>query len=409
MIATAALQSIVTARIPAPVTIVAGFFLAASLALGVYIPVFVLPKPSGQFAIGTLVRSIAAKSESRPEVVVQIWYPVDGAPADRGASYRPYPPSALPWKTSHLALVRTHAITAAIVSARQSQFPVVIFLPSWSGQRGQNMVQVEHLVSNGFVVVGVDHPHGSAITFFADGRIVRETADAVENYSSEESFQAFLRAGEKRVRIRVREVQSVIDAISEWDHREGDPFKGRFDLDRLGVFGHSLGGAVAAEACRVDRRLRAGANLDGMLFGQAAVEGTSTPFLFFTEDVSPRSKSPRDSREGRMSMGLEMHKTAISRSLNRFGGYSVVIRGAGHKNYCDSPLYSPLRILTGAGPIRPDHAFEIINDYLLGFFEKHLCGREVHLLDALSNRFPDVQVNAMAVPASPLSSPTTSH
>jgi hypothetical protein len=270
------------------------------------------------------------------------------------------------------------------------------------------MVQVEHLVSNGFVVVGVDHPYGSAITLFADGRILREIPDQGEDYSSEESFQAFLRAGEKRVSIRVQEVQSVIDALSEWNNRKRDHFEGRFDLDHLGVFGHSLGGAVAAEACRVDRRLRAGANLDGMLFGQSAVEGTTAPFLFFTEDVSPPPKAARNSRAGRMSLGLEKHRAAISQSLSRFGGYSVVIRGAEHKNYCDSPLYSPIRMLTGAGPISPEYSFRVINDYLLEFFKKQLCGRKAPLLDDASKQFPGIQLRGMPTPASPRISRTTS-
>src|SRR5690606_24485835 len=42
------------------------------------------------------------------------------------------------------------------------------------------------------------------------------------------------------------------------DLNQGDPtFAGRLDTGSIGVFGVSLGGLVAAEACRIDRRLKA--------------------------------------------------------------------------------------------------------------------------------------------------------
>ena len=41
------------------------------------------------------------------------------------------------------------------------------------------------------------------------------------------------------------------------------PFQERLDLDRIGVFGHSFGGRVAARACQLDDRLKAGILCDG--------------------------------------------------------------------------------------------------------------------------------------------------
>jgi hypothetical protein len=42
-------------------------------------------------------------------------------------------------------------------------------------------------------------------------------------------------------------------------------FAGRLDLGRIGMFGHSLGRAASASTMLVDRRVRAGADLDGPL------------------------------------------------------------------------------------------------------------------------------------------------
>ena len=57
-----------------------------------------------------------------------------------------------------------------------------------------------------------------------------------------------------------------------------------FDLDRIGMFGHSLGGATAAATMLVDRRLRAGLDMDGFLFGKVADTGLRKPFMLFAGD-----------------------------------------------------------------------------------------------------------------------------
>jgi pimeloyl-ACP methyl ester carboxylesterase len=64
---------------------------------------------------------------------------------------------------------------------------------------------------------------------------------------------------------------------------EADPsgrFVGRLDLQRVGVFGHSLGGATALQFCHDDLRCKAGIDVDGAPFGSVIAEGVSQPFLF---------------------------------------------------------------------------------------------------------------------------------
>ena len=58
-------------------------------------------------------------------------------------------------------------------------------------------------------------------------------------------------------------------------------------------------------------------------------------------------------------------------------------------NFCDSPLYSPIRRLTHAGRIPPERAMEIINAYVLSFFQANLNDREETLLDAPSSPYPE--------------------
>jgi hypothetical protein len=59
---------------------------------------------------------------------------------------------------------------------------------------------------------------------------------------------------------------------------------GKLDVSRVGIFGHSLGGAAAAAAMLTDSRFACGANLDGSVWGDVIYEGLSKPFLIFNTE-----------------------------------------------------------------------------------------------------------------------------
>src|SRR5205823_4443949 len=107
---------------------------------------------------------------------------------------------------------------------------------------------------------------------------------------------------------------------------------------RVGVFGHSFGGATAAEACRLDRRCKAGADLDGTPYGPVARAGLPQPFLFV------RGDEEWDSEE-RPAMD------AIVQSAPTDHG-AIMIRGARHFNFADTAVtFAPMaRPLGCAGP-----------------------------------------------------------
>lgn len=72
-------------------------------------------------------------------------------------------------------------------------------------------------------------------------------------------------------------------------------------------------------------------------------------------------------------------------------GYLVLVPGAFHPNFSDLPLMSPLtRWLGITGPIDPHRAHTIVNAFSVAFFDRHLKGMAVPLLDRPAERFPDV-------------------
>jgi len=52
-------------------------------------------------------------------------------------------------------------------------------------------------------------------------------------------------------------------------------FTGRLDMTRVGVFGHSFGGAAALQFCHEDSRCKAGIDVDGAPHGSAIQAGST--------------------------------------------------------------------------------------------------------------------------------------
>ena len=65
------------------------------------------------------------------------------------------------------------------------------------------------------------------------------------------------------------------------------------DARRVGAFGHSNGGATAADAMLSDHRIRAGFDLDGAIYGPAATRGLNRPFGFMLGDTTRRKRRRR--------------------------------------------------------------------------------------------------------------------
>jgi hypothetical protein len=278
----------------------------------------------------------------------------------------------------------------------------LIFSPSWAGRRDQNTIQVEEFASHGYVVVGIDHPYGTKLTVFPDGRAMESTLGEWMDFSSDESMRKSTENAERQLQIRTADVRFVLDALERLDQCDsGGLFTGRLDTSRAGVFGHSFGGAVAAEACHLDSRFRAGVNLDGCLFGESAKEGIEQPFLTMSDD-SPLAATwlaatPSGPRRRRL-MFLEQDVQDIRRSINRYGGYWLSIGGASHQNYCDSPFFTPFRRLSGAGSIDRRRAIRIVNDYALAFFGQYVLGREWALQSLARQRYPEVRIELWQPP-----------
>ena len=162
-----------------------------------------------------------------------------------------------------------------------------------------------------------------------------------------------------------RWADDLVDVSKQLDSwNQSDLFKGKLDLERVGVFGHSRGGGAAGEALLRKSRIKAGANLDGVQWGQIADTAFQKPFLFLSADW------PAEHQD------LNAH-AYVNKSKDVF--YEGMIRQSGHPNFMDIPYMIPFQAISQAGSIDPDQAIEISGKVVARFFDKHLKMADVDM------------------------------
>ncbi len=391
-------------RNPASMRIVPAIGIALLLTLTAaftyVLPMFRLPQPAGKYAVGTRVLYLVdpARMETHVSgpaqpraIVAQIWYPAhpDG---QHLASYRRR--SETTWLSSYMGVLWTHSYLNAPVASDGAPFPVLLFNPAWKGQRTQNTFQVEDLASHGFIVAGIDHTYNSGPVSFPDGRVIRtvDVHDISDFHST--TLEQQMAIGDREVRIQAGDDILVLNHLAAANLDPKSPWFHRVDADNAGAFGHSFGGAVAAQTCFEDSRVKAALNEDGWLFGDVITQGLNKPFMVMSDsdpEITPaqlNSKNVETRRQAELDVQDEANQR---RTMRQFGGYYLTILGARHDNFRDRTLYSPLRRLTEAGKISPWRAHQIIEAYTLEFFSHYLLNKPAPLLTAVGSPFKEVQ------------------
>ncbi len=370
--------------------------LLASALLSYLFPIFTLPELTGKYQVGTTSIYLVDRSrielcdrstQSNRSLVVQVWYPT----LQTNGIKAPYlsDPRLIPTGTfSHLGLIKTNATLEASIATAEAPYPVIIYTPSWSGYRTDNTFQTQELASHGFVVIALEHACSVPMAIYPDGRIIYSNLSA-DYTSSDAAFTKLIQVGAEQLILRTQDIQFVLDRLPEIATNK--LFKAAFNLDRIGIFGHSFGGAAAAQACSIDPRLKAGMNMDGLLFGSVAQSGATQQFLFMNSDyprptaATMQAANERKRREQQTDIwGYEQR----DRWFQHHGGYNLTLRQSAHMNFSDYPLRS--RIANDGGKIAPKRAMKIVNAYTVAFFDRALKGQPTPLLDRVTPKSPNL-------------------
>jgi hypothetical protein len=237
---------------------------------------------------------------------------------------------------------------------------------------------MESLASHGYIAVGIDHTYGALVTVFQDGRVALNNPAALPSNVSDDEAQ---RARETLEATYAADVRFVLDQLTLLnDGKLDNKFTGKFDFDRVGLFGHSTGGGAIVLACSLDVRCKAGLGMDAWVvpIPQRVVPNPlMQPFLFMRSEVWASKEN-----DARLD---ELYGTLKS------SGYRMTIRGTQHYGFTLLPLLTPLApAFKLKGPLDGQRAMQIITDYMLAFFDKHLKNQTAPLLDGSSSAYPEV-------------------
>jgi len=161
-------------------------------------------------------------------------------------------------------------------------------------------------------------------------------------------------------------------------------------MTRVGVFGHSFGGATAAQFCHDDHRCKAGIDIDGAPFGSVVREGLRQPFMFILSDHGDTSDP--------VSRQILANIQSIYDRLPADGRLRIAIRGAFHFTFSDDGALLKSRIVRGVlrllGKLGIDGRRQLaVTAYCLhSFFDAYLKGASVSGLKISSPLYPEIQV-----------------
>ncbi|GAA2483346.1 alpha/beta hydrolase [Streptomyces gobitricini] len=335
-----------------------------------------LPPPTGAYVVGRDTLHLVDKSRPDPwvpeaggrELMVSMYYParpgggrtapyMTAAEAqafidDRGLT------DAVPART--LSGTRTNARPAA--APVRGKFPLVVLSPGFTVNRSTLTILAEELASQGYVVATVDHAYESAGTAFPGGRLL----DCVACDKIKPGGYGVVPKG------RAKDVSFLLDRLladkhPAWRHARV------IDRKRIGMAGHSIGGASAATTMAGDDRVRAGADMDGSFMEPVPAEGLGgRPFMM----LGTGDDDPSWIRDWPL---LDGWKRWIS------------VTGSGHFTFTDVPvLADQLGLLPPDEPLSGKRSQEITRAYVTAFFDLHLKGVDRNLLDGPTAEHPEV-------------------
>jgi pimeloyl-ACP methyl ester carboxylesterase len=162
----------------------------------------------------------------------------------------------------------------APLSEQTQQFPVLIFSHGYGLNPETYSALSAEIASRGYVVASINHTFGANPTIFDDNHItwakklpIEEPSKYLDDWSNDQLF--------------------VIDQLIQMNASLQSMFYGKLDLSRIGIFGHSYGGAAAYFSAEKDPRISAVLNIDGTMFNFED-HYINQPFAYFlSKDHQP--------------------------------------------------------------------------------------------------------------------------
>lgn len=346
-----------------------------------------LPKPTGPYEVGrttfhwvdTLrVDSLSPSPYSKRELIVWIWYPATVSKTDTLVPYDRSPWEKETDEQSNLLFslifarngtkIHAHSFQNPPLTDKQAKFPVLLMKSGIGTLATDYTTLAEDLASHGYIVVGSDAPYSTFAIMMPDGRVINRTHEGNPGETASmtsESTKLFNRL----ISIWTDDARFVLNKLEQINSSDtSSKFFNRIDTNSIGIFGHSFGGATAAQFCAIEPRCKAGINLDGSPYGSVIETGMDKPFMFLLADHA-KENDP-------ISVKIKSNIKSIYNSVTA-DKYWFYLTGSQHFNFSDIPYQKEwliMRLSGATGSIGRRHGTELINSTVLNFFNVYLKG-----------------------------------
>jgi len=262
------------------------------------------------------------------------------------------------------------------------RYPLILFSHGATGVLESNTSSCEELASNGYVVVAVAHPYQAMFTrnlengqiTLADSKYLNQVM--TDNGSDDPVHEkSILEASQGWLKIRSADMNFVLDTLlKKAKSGEEGPYS-RIDSEKIGLFGHSLGGATVVSVARQRDDIDAVIDLEGTMFSE--YEGYENNDYIFCEEPFQVPLLDVNSRKIYDEASSDPDRQYVNFYVvgHASDGSEVIVDGAGHLNFTDLPMVSPiLGKLLGSGDIDSKKCIEKINLLMLNYFDSQLKG-----------------------------------
>lgn len=386
--------------------------IACFCAYYIYAP-FYFPKPTGNYAVGTLQYhwidtsrlETRAHDPAHPhrELMVKAWYPTE-MPAT-GPYVTPYAPELINFYKQQDRTIKDR-IVALICGANRPlyayykpqvpiaqadlPFPIIIFSHGFGVPVDHYTAYCTELASHGYVIFSINHTHDCTFVDFSDGRRVMMAHEV--DTMSEIEFEVFF---EKNIETWIADVRFVLNQIENEAQSSSSQFYLKLDLKHSGIFGHSFGGSTAIQCCRQDNRFTAGASLDSALCGTDFAKHFAKPFMFIramAEHKTIKKEMKKTLKSEKLAVAKKFFKERVTKGIKELAkklapdGYIIDLNNAYHMTLYDAAIFkhtSPFTFIVnylGAGSANGFEITRTINSYLVAFFDMYLKGKQSGVL-----------------------------
>jgi len=280
-----------------------------------------------------------------------------------------------------------HCLEQPILTPKSNEkYPVVILSPGFGGSFLMNMTLAEELASHGYYVINVGHTFFNITPTFPDGKKIElMSMDTLKMESDDFLDKKFRTRLNAYIKIQKYDIISILKALTNILDKE---HLTSIDLKNIACIGYSGGGATSAEVCVTDSSIKAGININGILYGDAWNDSIQKPFLYINADYKSPKKKEIESLGGihvvdsLMNFYNRRKRALFEKSTSDF--YELTLSNTTHHNFSDLALSDQ----DFCGKANPKKCLEYTYLYIRLFLDKYMKNESIEELNK-NNRTKD--------------------